>query len=76
MEKKVNGLKCTSAKKSTDTAKDSLCGGIDTLDFSEILETEKEEHGESDKEDTEPTEPSDPFKGEDPTSKITCEMIY
>mmetsp|Transcript_21335 Transcript_21335/g.46317 ORF Transcript_21335/g.46317 Transcript_21335/m.46317 type:complete len:1522 (+) Transcript_21335:285-4850(+) len=64
LEKKVNELKNTAPKKASDEAKTTQCGGIDILDLSEVMENEDIE---------EPTEKTDPFKGEDPTSKITCE---
>lgn len=52
------------------------CGGIDSLDLSEIMDENNEsKNGQNGEKEESSAESSDPFKGEDPTSKISCEMI-
>ena len=75
IEKKVNELKNTPSKNATDESKPTPCGGIDNLDLSELDlgEANKKNIDGGDKKSTEST---DPFKGEDPTSKISCEQDH
>jgi len=73
VEKKVNELQSLPPKK-CDANNNMSCGGIDILDLSEVMVTEDGEASEQndDQGSTNLTKTSDSFKGEDPTSKITC----
>jgi hypothetical protein len=75
VEKKVNELKGAPPKKKASVdAKSPSSGGIDMLDLSEVLAVKADEVHREDCNNggMNPTETHDPFKGEDPTSKISC----
>mmetsp|Transcript_20083 Transcript_20083/g.42088 ORF Transcript_20083/g.42088 Transcript_20083/m.42088 type:complete len:1210 (+) Transcript_20083:2-3631(+) len=73
VEKKVNELQSLPPKK-CDANSNMPSGGIDILDLSEVMVAEDGEASEKndDQSSTNLTKTSDSFKGEDPTSKITC----
>ena len=77
VEKKVNELQSLSPKK-CDANNNMSCGGIDILDLSEVMVAKDGEASEQndDQSSTNLMKTSDSFKGEDPTSKITCEPYY
>lgn len=77
LEKKVNELKNSPSKKASGAgeARNSSCGGIDMLDLSEVMDAGKASQERDNDDGTNPTQTADPFKGEDPTSKISCEPI-
>lgn len=75
VEKKVNELKgAPQKKKSLVEAKSISCGGIDMLDLSEVLAANGDKACKQGGDDVgkNAAESSNPFKGEDPTSKISC----
>ena len=75
VEKKVNELKgAPQKKKALVDAKSLSSGGIDMLDLSEVLAVKADGVHKQDCNNggKNPTETPDPFKGEDPTSKISC----
>mmetsp|Transcript_12522 Transcript_12522/g.23139 ORF Transcript_12522/g.23139 Transcript_12522/m.23139 type:complete len:710 (+) Transcript_12522:254-2383(+) len=61
-------------KKSSDEANSMSYGGLDALDFSEVkvVENGKASEKNGDQSSMNPTKTPDSFKGEDPTSKISC----
>jgi hypothetical protein len=67
VEKRVNSL-----KKLSNEEKNSNCGGIDILDLSVAMRSQ--DSGAICFSDG--NENVDPFKGENPTSKITCELFH
>ena len=76
VEKKVKELKGMAQRKSSDKTKnESFCGGLDTLDLSEVqlsVGNEEKQPRESSTEASDTSEAPGLLKGEDPTSKITC----
>lgn len=76
MEKKAKELKGMSQRKSPDKTKnDAFCGGLDTLDLSEVQLSVGDEENQQSENSTEASETAEVpglLKGEDPTSKITC----
>ena len=75
VEKKLNDLKSEPPKKKTNEAKaPKHSGAIDDLDLSEVMKNDdaKKESGTDEVEENNLPETSDSFKGEDPTSKISC----
>ena len=51
------------------------CGGIDILDLSAVMRNDEAGQDSSVVFSGDSIKTLDPFKGEDPTSKITCELI-
>ena len=72
MVKKMKSLKSAPSKKAADAARNDHCGGLDMINLSEVMGDEKKSQAKSNTETTETERDRDPFKGEDPTSKISC----